>query len=159
MILVVGTRGGIGTTQMAIKLIKNTPSIGLDAWDGQLAARLGRPAVTLIEVALSTRQNHYLDFISSKKMTLLWTEECAAYPDRVRSFLREMNARIEIIADGGVSPPPLLEELAEAVIIVTKDGDNIAAYHERLLKERYKGKRTFTVKAPSEEINVQEVIG
>jgi hypothetical protein len=159
MIIVVGTRGGIGTTQMAIKLIKNTPSIGLDAWDGQLAARLGRPAVTLFEAALSSRQNHYLDLISERKMTILWTEECVAYPDSIRSFLREMNARIEIIADGGVDPPPLLEELAEAVIIVTKDGDDIAAYHEQRLKERYKGKRAFTVKAPSEEINVQEVIG
>jgi len=137
MILVVGARGGIGTTTMALKLIRATPSIGLDAWDGALATRLERPTLNLMEVALSGRWDYYMSLIESRKITLLWTEECPAYAEKIVKFLGELNALIEIIADGGVAPPPQLTPLVEATIIVSKKDDQIAQYHERRLTQMF----------------------
>ncbi|HKZ86631.1 MAG TPA: hypothetical protein VJ793_23615 [Anaerolineae bacterium] len=140
MILVIGAKGGVGTTSVAAALARAGDAIGADLADGGLAGRLERPtwALSQLAFALPAALHERVDDIVRRRATLLWTPDCALSTEKTVSVLRDIDNRCPIITDGGIELPPGVEQLAEAVVIVTAD-DDIARWHERRLLARFPG--------------------
>lgn len=145
MILVIGAKGGVGTTTATAMIVRALRGVGLDAADGALAARLDRPAVSLAQVALLTRgaMQDAVDRVVGKRLTLLWTPECSFLSGPVLEFVRAVDQRIEVVADGGVEPPPELAERPARVLVVSVSENSVAQYHERRLLDRFPGARVL----------------
>lgn len=142
MILVVGAKGGVGTTTAALSLIRALRGVGLDAADGTLAARLDRPTYLLAHVALLGRGafQEAVDHVVRRGITLLWTPECAFLADPVRAFVRAVDERRPVVVDGGIEPPrELADGWAGTVVIVSIPDHPVAQYHERRLLSRFPG--------------------
>ncbi|MCP4542647.1 MAG: hypothetical protein GY832_36455 [Chloroflexi bacterium] len=141
LILVVGAKGGVGTTSLALHLTRELKAIGLDAADGQLAAHLERKTWTLAGLAFSAgnqRQNA-IDRIVKQRISLLWTPECDLAGDSVWDIVQAIADRTTIIADGGITPLPQIAERANAILIASAWGNPVSAYHERKLKQQFPG--------------------
>jgi len=143
MILVIGAKGGVGTTTVAAALVRALRGIGLDAADGQLAARLERPALLLSEAAMERRTQDLVDRIVRKRLSLVWTPECAFLSDPVLQLLRAVDERVDMIADGGIEPPPELNALCGQIIIVSDSENPVARYHEQRLVQKFPGARVI----------------
>lgn len=136
--LVVGAKGGLGTTSLTLHLVRAARGVGLDLADGQLAARLDRAAWSLARPAFVTaaQRREAIEHVVKRRVTLLWTTECHLVEDEVWGFVRAVADRTAVVADGGIQPPEEVAGLADAVIVVSGDTD-VAQYHERRLRERF----------------------
>jgi hypothetical protein len=146
--VIVGAKGGVGTTSVTVSLARTGRAVGADLAAGQLAARLGRRTWPLERVvfALAGQQRQAVDAVVRRRPTLLWTPSCALEPERTVAFVRAVAARTGVVVDGGIdvplatSPQPPWEELlneADAVVIVTEEESEVADYHVQRLKERF----------------------
>lgn len=142
LILVVGAKGGVGATSMALDLVRGGNAVGLDmAGDRQLAARLGRRTWTLARIvfAMPGQRRRAIDTVVDNRPVLLWTQECALKPDTTAEFVRAVADRDDVVVDGGMRPRREIAEIADWVIVVTDDDDTVARYHAQKLKKRYSG--------------------
>ena len=138
MLLVVGAKGGVGTTRVALELTKASNALAVDLADGQLAAELGRTAWALgPEICQSgARQRaQFIDGILQRNITLLWTPEFGAI-DATWVFVQALDQRRPVVIDGGLEPPANLDPLVSAVLIVTQDSD-LARWHAAQLQVRF----------------------
>lgn len=163
LILVVGAKGGIGTTSMALDLVRGLDAVGLDmAGDRELAAQLGRRAWTLARIvfAMPGQRRRAIDTVVDNRPVLLWTQECALKPSTTAEFIQAVADRDDVVVDGGIRPRQEIAEIADQVIIVTDDDDPVARYHAQKLKKRYSGSLVVsydreTVQELIEEISYQ----
>jgi hypothetical protein len=150
LILAIGAKGGVGTTSLALALVKAGHGVAVDLADGQLAARLGRKTWTMKRLVfmLNGRRQRAIEAIVEKRPTLLWSPECSLKPEGVVDLARGAADRLPVVVDGGIDypnvavPQPPLDDLADVadrVIIVTKESSNVASYHEERLKRRFPG--------------------
>ena len=78
VILVVGAKGGVGTTTVAHELTRVGKTLAVDAADGALAARLGRATWNLtheIYAATGAWRAKLIEQALKKRVTLLFTVE------------------------------------------------------------------------------------
>jgi hypothetical protein len=140
LLLLVGAKGGVGTTAMALELARGAQGIGLDLADGQLAARLGRRTWALVGLAFSTpgRRRVSVEWIIQRRATLLWTPECGLAAGRAWGIVRAVADRALVVADGGIEPPQGASEIADAVLVVTAGEDSaVVRYHVERLERRF----------------------
>ena len=134
LILVVGCKGGVGATTVAVELFKAAPrGVPLDLADGQMIARLDKAAWLLSTIVFEANQQPWIERVVKKRPALFWTPECAL-AESGWSFVRALADRLVVVADGGLSPPEGLVELAETCLIVTAE-DDAAHYHTRRLQK------------------------
>ncbi len=140
LILLIGAKGGLGTSTLAKHLVRalDGGGVGLDLADGQLAALLDRKTWSLSGLAFtpSSGRQGVIDRIVEQRISLLWTPECALAGDAVWHVVRAVADRTTVVADGGIDPPPAVGPLAHVVAIVSAD-DPVAQYHEQQLKGRF----------------------
>lgn len=143
MILVIGAKGGVGTTFIAQCVVRAIRGVGLDAADGSLAARLDRPALDLSHVALLPRAAliDTIDHVVRRRTTLLWTPACSFLAAQVLGLVRAVDERAEVVADGGIEPPPELASVngRVRVVIVSATDNPVATWHERRLLHQFPG--------------------
>lgn len=148
LVLVMGAKGGVGTTSVAEHLARAGKGIGLDLADGQLAARLERPTWTLADAALrSAQQQRIVDQAVKRKVSLLWTPVCAALPNvngAVWSFVNAVADRVTVVADGGIEPLDEISHLADVAVIVSAESD-VAQFHTNRLKRRFPQAQVLTL--------------
>ena len=138
MVLVVGAKGGVGTTRVAQELVKTSNALAVDLADGQLAAELGRTAWALgpeIYQVGARQRAQFIDGILQRNITLLWTPDCGAI-EATWAFVQALDQRRLVVIDGGLEPPPGLDPLLSAVLIVTQDND-LARWHTAQLTARF----------------------
>ncbi len=140
MILVIGAKGGVGTTLVAAEIAHLADAVGLDLADGQLTARLERPTWALSRLAFAgpAQTRDAINEIVRRRVSLLWTPECALANEKAWAAVRDVGNRCPVVADGGIELPAGAECLAEAVIIVSAN-DDVARWHERRLLARFPG--------------------
>ena len=138
LILVVGAKGGTGTTTFVKTLVSSARLIGLDAADGALAGWLERPRYALKDVVgwgeqrLAERARR----LARQRPVLLWDVVCDVFPQP--PMLLQMVARLgTVVIDGGIEPSPVLWKLADRALIISLD-DPAALYHEDCLKRRWR---------------------
>ncbi len=138
LILIIGAKGGLGTTSLARHLAQVGNGVGLDLYDGQLAALLERKTWSLAGTARTTRQERQraIDQIANRRITLLWTPECNLAPDDVWHTVQDVANRAVVVADCGIEPLEAVVDLADVVIIVSKDNP-VAQHHEGRLQGRF----------------------
>ena len=138
LVLVVGAKGGVGTTSVALHLIRASKGIGLDLADGMLAGRLERTAWTLGRPVFATagRKRKAVETVIQRRITLLWTPECLLAGDAVWDFVGAVADRAVVVVDGGLEPPEEIDRLVDVRIIVSTETD-VAQWHARRLKERF----------------------
>lgn len=142
IVLVVGAKGGVGTTSVAVELTKLFRAVGFDLADGQLAAYLERPAWLLSQIAFGTsmQRRGWLDQVLNKRATLMWAPECVLAKEPALAFVKDLSNRSIIVADGGIALPRESGEimaLAGTVVIVTTEDNSVAAWHVRRLQKQY----------------------
>ncbi|TET49280.1 MAG: hypothetical protein E3J64_09870 [Anaerolineales bacterium] len=140
LVLVTGAKGGVGTTTMALHLARGEKVVALDLADGQLAARLERATWPLADAAIleGARRRQAVNNAVKRRVTLLWTPECAVAPDKAWSFVRAVADRGALIADGSVDPPTDVDDLVDVAVILSVDNP-VGRYHQRRLADRYPG--------------------
>jgi len=147
LVLVMGAKGGVGTTSVALHLARAAQGIGLDlTTDGQLAARLERPTWTLVDVALrSAQQQRMVDQAVKRAVSLLWTPVCALsnISDEAWDFVRAVADRVLVVADGGIEPVGEVGCLADVAIIVSAAGSDVAQFHTQRLGRQFPNARVL----------------
>jgi len=147
LVLVVGAKGGVGTTSVALHLARAGKGIGLDLGDGQLAARLERATWTLADTALlvgAARRQQMVDQAVKRSVSLLWTPACVLVNDDVWEFIRSIVDRTLVVADGGIDPPEDVVQLADVTVIVSA-GTEVAQFHTNRLKRRFPQAKVLTL--------------
>lgn len=146
LVLVIGAKGGVGTTTVALHLAREGNGVGLDLADGQLAARLERKTWSLARPTFATaaQRREAVDQVVKRRITLLWTPEVQLAGDTVWSFVGAVTDRIDVIADGGIEPVLEVDVLADVTVIVSTD-DPVARYHEQRLKRRFPNASVVTL--------------
>ena len=136
--LVIGAKGGVGTTRVAHTLVKAGDAIALDLADGQLAARLERTTWPLAWLAFvtPTQRRSMIETIVQRRFSLAWSPECGLKPAQAWAAVREVAVRRPVIIDGGIEPPDEAAQQADAIIIVSADTD-VARWHTRRLSAQY----------------------
>jgi len=139
LILVVGAKGGVGTTSLALHLARAGNAVGLDLADGQLAVLLERRTWTLDGLAFTTegQRRKAIDEVVNRRLTLLWVPECALALEQTWGFVRAVADRCPVVADGGINPPSEIDPLADEVVIVSAEDNPVAQYHEQRLRRRF----------------------
>ena len=146
LILVIGAKGGVGTTSLAWHLTRELKGVGLDAADGQLAAFLDRKTWTLAGLVFSGNQHqNVVDRIMRQRISLLWSPECDLAGDKVWDIVQAIADRSTIIADGGIAPLPQIAERANAILIIGAWGNPVSVYHERKLKQQFPSASVVTL--------------
>jgi len=138
-VLIVGAKGGVGTTLVAQELIKAGKTLVVDAADGTLAARLGRPTWNLtyeITTATGEWRATLIEQALKKRVTLLWTPANGA-AEAQWEFVRDLARRTTLVIDGGVQPPIGIDALTTHVVIVTRPDNSVAQWHVVQLQQRY----------------------
>ena len=136
--LVIGAKGGVGTTRVARELVKASDAIALDLADGQLAARLERITWPLAWLAFVTpmQRRSMIETIVQRRYSLAWSPECGLKPAQAWAAVHEVAVRRPVIIDGGIEPPDEAAQQADAIIIVSADTD-VARWHTRRLSAQY----------------------
>lgn len=136
LILLIGAKGGLGTTSLALNLVRGQKGIGLDLYDGQLAVRLDRQAWSLARPAFATtgRRREAIEQIVKHRHTLLWTPACRLAGEDTWQFVRGVADRALVVADGGIRPPEDAADVADVILIASADHP-VARYHERRLQD------------------------
>ncbi|HOU12805.1 MAG TPA: hypothetical protein PKZ84_06785 [Anaerolineae bacterium] len=141
LILVVGAKGGIGTTTLAQYLCRQASAVPLDAADGTLALDMTGPGAPVLDLGLTaqwtvSRRGYAVEQAVETRQPLLWTPACAVWRTPVMAFVWNATLLGNIIADGGTTPPPALVDAASLVLIVSADNP-VAQWHERRLKQQW----------------------
>jgi hypothetical protein len=138
--LVVGTKGGVGTTTLARELVQSGQTLAVDLADGELAAQLERPTWMLNYDLYNAPVNgiwrsQLIEAALKRSITLLWQPECG--DSEVQwSFVRDLANRRTVVLDGGITPPAGIDWLAKQVVIVSQN-NAVARWHEARLRVRY----------------------
>ena len=149
VILIVGAKGGVGTTTVAHELTRVGKTLAVDAADGVLAARLGRATWNLtheIYAATGAWRAALIEKALQKRITLLWTVEQVVSADATApwEFVRDLARRGPVVIDGGLEPPAEVDALAMQVVIVTQPDNPLAQWHVAQLQQRYPAARVIT---------------
>jgi hypothetical protein len=138
MILVIGAKGGVGTTLVAHELVRASRAIGLDRSDGQLAARLERTTWPLawLTYAAPAQRRKMVETIIQRRFSLMWSAECNVTLDSTWTVVRDIANRRPIVIDGGIASLDDAAQWSEHIVIVSADND-VAHWHERRLLGRY----------------------
>ena len=146
LVLIIGSKGGVGTTSVARHLARQVRGLGLDLDDGSLAMQLDRQVWALYELAQMSRlrRDKALAQAVKKRITLLWTPECEALAGDVWPAVRALADRTTVVADGGLDPPPQAGQMADRVFIISND-DTVARWHAEKLAGRHPGATVVTV--------------
>jgi hypothetical protein len=141
LLLVVGAKGGVGATTLALHLCRLAGAVPLDAADGRLAVELSGPGVGVLDLAETPpwtvgRRSRVAEQVVRVRQPLLWTPACGVWREPVAAFVGDIAALGHVVADGGIAPPANLVDLAAAVIIVSAD-DDLARWHEARLKQAW----------------------
>ncbi len=141
LILVVGAKGGIGTTTLAQHLCWQANAVPLDAADGALACQMagpGAPVLDLIRIVHWTadQRGRAVEQAVETRQPLLWTPACTVWRAPVMAFVWDVAVLGHVIADGGITPPPALVDIASLLLIVSADTPP-AQWHERRLKQQW----------------------
>ena len=135
--LVVGAKGGVGTTTLAREMVRSAQALAVDLADGELAGRLERRTWALSRALDSggTWRSQLIEVALKSSVTLLWRPE---YGDSeiLWSFVRDLANRRTVVIDGGLTPPAAIDGLAGQVMIVSQD-NAVAHWHEEQLRARY----------------------
>jgi hypothetical protein len=164
-VLVLGAKGGVGTTTFAFHLAQAVKAVPLDAADGSLALQSGGygQSLDLSRIVqwtdhLRTRQ---AEMVARRRRTLLWTPPCGVWSEMVWDFVREVADLAHVVVDGGLAPPEDLAEqgLVDLIFVISAE-EEIARWHERRLKGLWPGARVLVgdLKAAAQAIAV-EVFG
>jgi len=92
MILVIGAKGGVGTTLVAHELVRASHAIGLDRSDGQLVARLERTTWPLgwLTYAAPAQRRKMVETIIQRRFSLMWSVECNVTPESTWAIVRTL---------------------------------------------------------------------
>jgi hypothetical protein len=134
MILVMGAKGGVGTTRTALELIRTGNAIAVDLADGRLAAQLERATLHLATLGYASafEQRLMVDEIIRKGTPLIWTETSPLVSAKIWPALSAIALRRPVVIDGGLEPPIDLKPWLQQVIIVSAATD-LARQHEQHL--------------------------
>ena len=149
VILVVGAKGGVGTTTVAQELTRAGKTLAVDAADGALAARLGRATWNLtheIYAATGAWRAKLIEQSLKKRVTLLFTVENLVTGSEAAApweFVRDVARRGPVVIDSGVEPLAEVDDLVTQVVIVTQPDNPLAQWHVAQLQQRYPGARVI----------------
>ncbi len=150
IIMIVGAKGGVGTTMVAQILIRSGKTLGVDAADGALAAKLERATWKLTHEIYTTTGSWraaLIEQVLKRRVTLLWSAENRAAVGHEAApweFVRDVARRATIVIDAGVEPPSEMDALATQAVIVTQSDNPLAQWHQEHLQQRYPGARVIT---------------
>ena len=137
--LMVGAKGGVGTTTLARELVRSTQALGVDLADGELAARLERPTWLLSrdldKRRSSTWRSRLIETALQRSITLIWQPACGD-TDSQWSLVRDLANRRVVVVDGGIAPPAGIDPWVNQVVIVSQE-NAVARWHEARLRLRY----------------------
>jgi hypothetical protein len=86
-----------------------------------------------------------IEDIVQRRYTLLWTPGCRLQPHRVWGLVSAVAQRIDMVADGGLQPPPGVWELATVQLAVNREGaDPVAEWHAAQLRQAHPNVRVVT---------------
>ena len=138
MILVIGAKGGVGTTLVAHELVRESQAIGLDRSDGQLVARLERTTWPLgwLTYAAPAQRRKMVETIIQRRFSLMWSVECNVTLESTWAIVRDIAIRRPIVIDGGITSMDDAAQWSEHIVIVSADNE-VARWHERRLLGRY----------------------
>jgi hypothetical protein len=138
MILVIGAKGGVGTTLVSHELARSGAAVALDLADGQLAARLDRTTWPLAWLAFVTavQRREMVETIVRRRYTLVWSAECSLSPDTIWAAVRDIANRRPVVIDSGITPLDDAARRSEHIVIVSADND-LSHWHERRLLSRF----------------------
>jgi hypothetical protein len=147
VILIVGAKGGVGTTMVAQELTRVGKTLAVDAADGALAARLGRATWHLtceIYAATGAWRATLIEQALKKRVTLLFAVENLVTGSGAVApweFVRDVARRVPVVIDGGLEPPAEVDALVTQAVIVTQLDNPLAQWHVAQLQQRYPGAR------------------
>ena len=142
VLLVVGAKGGVGTTTVAQEVIRTGKALAVDTAGGSLAASLERATWHLtrdLYAATGMWRATLIEKVLQKRITLLWTAEHAASADAGAPWelVRDLARRGPVVIDGGIEPPAALDSLITQVVIVTQADNSLAQWHVARLQQRF----------------------
>jgi hypothetical protein len=139
VILIVGAKGGVGTTLVTQELSRVGKTLAVDAADGALATRLGRTTWNLtheVYAATGEWRATLIEQALKKRVTLLWIP-ANGVADVLWEFVHDLARRALLVIDGGVQPPLGIDALATQIVIVTQPDNSVAQWHVAQLQQRY----------------------
>jgi hypothetical protein len=146
IVLVIGVKGGVGTTRVALELAQGAPrdfgrrtgAVSVDLADGQFAAQRGQTTWALMNLAFGNgvQIQSALEMIVRQSLTLLWSIDCNLVTGPLQNNLRAVGNRSPVVMDGGLEVPGGLEVVADEILIVSAENE-VARWHERRLCQRY----------------------
>jgi nucleoside-diphosphate-sugar epimerase len=138
MILVIGAKGGVGTTLVAQELVRSGDAVGFDLADGQLAARLERTTWPLawLTFVSGAQRREMISTIVQRRYTLVWSAECSVSPEAAWQAVRDIAARRPVVIDGGIAPTDDALRWSEQIAIVTAEND-VARWHAQRWIKRF----------------------
>jgi len=155
VILVVGAKGGVGTTTVAQELTRAGKTLAVDAADGALAARLGRATWNLtheIYAATGAWRAKLIEQALKKRVTLLFSVENIATGSGAEvpwEFVRDMARRVPVVIDSGIEPSAEVDALVTQAVIVTQPDNPLAQWHVAQWQQRYPGARVIAGTRPA----------
>ncbi len=160
LLLIVGAKGGVGATTLAYHISQYLErAVRIDAADGALAARLGGRVLDLSQVGQWPPGEHVqqAERAAQQGQTYLYTRACHAFPVQVTAYLQMLKVLGVVVVDGGLAPPEGLAELADVVLVVSRDQDPVAAWHEQRLKAHWPNARIVVgdLKAAAQGLGAQ----
>ncbi len=141
LILVVGAKGGLGTTTLAQHLCRQANAVPLDAADGTLALQMAGPGAPVLDLGFTaqwtaSRRGRAVEQAVETRQPLLWMPVCTVWREPVMAFVWDAAALGHVVTDGGITPPPALVDIASLLLIVSADTP-LAQWHERRLKQQW----------------------
>ena len=142
IVLVIGAKGGVGATTVALELARRGNAVAVDLADGQFVARLERPTWSLATLGFGSagQQREATELIVKRSPALMWTPECRLSSEAVQAGLRAIGVRRPVVMDGGLESRSglvgAIAQMADTILIVTADSD-LARWHEQRLRQQY----------------------
>jgi len=153
IIVVIGAKGGLGTTTLVERLCRFGDCVALDAADGRLASLMAGPVRPALDLATTPqwtagRRALMAEEVARIRQPLLWTAACEVWCEQVSAFVHAVSTIGLIIADGGIDPTTSLVRLADLLLIVSNDSAP-ARWHEARLKATWPEARAIVGDLPS----------
>lgn len=164
LILVIGAKGGVGTTTLVQHLCRYAGAVPLDAADGKLAVEMTRPGAPVLDLSLTaqwtlSRRSYAVEQVVETAQPLLWTPACSVWHAPIVAFVHDIAVLGHIVTDGGLAPPAALVDVASFILIVSADNP-VAQWHEQRLKQQWPQARAVVgdLKAAAQAI-AEQVMG